>query len=165
MNKIHSMAQSKSVKERKQAMDELSYKVEGSGNKEKLRNNSFDDLILTLTVRIFLPCIPIFIERFVSFIASDLNNTFPNRDVLLVAFLIPIVWIIEIKNKVILLLASIFILLASVPFIISLIEPSQKVYLVGLILAIISIILFASLEILNYYKNRTKTYKTGRTKI
>jgi hypothetical protein len=113
------------------------------------KDNAFNDLILTLTVRIFLPCLPIFIERLVSFMVPDFNDTFPNRDVLLLAFLVPIVWIVEIKNRVVLLFASIFIILATIPFIISLIVPSPKVYWSGLILAVTSIVLFASLEIAN----------------
>jgi hypothetical protein len=117
---------------------------------QKLERN----LILTLMVRILLPCLPIFIERIIAFLVPEYDHQFPNRDVLVVAFLIPIVWIIEMKNKIMLLTAIIFVMLAVIPYILSLICPTPRVFMSGLILAIAAIVIFASIEIALSSKNR-----------
>ncbi len=83
----------------------------------------------TLAVRILLPCLPIFVERLVALMVPSIHAPFPNRDVLIVAFLVPIVWVVEIRNPLVKLLACVFILLAIVPFVCSLILPTPRIYL------------------------------------
>jgi hypothetical protein len=95
----------------------------------------------------------------------SINLPFPNRDVLVVAFLVPIVWIVEIKNKITLLFACLFILFASVPFVCAMFSPSPKIYFAGLLLALASIVLFSSLEIAGYYRSRVTLTKAGRSDI
>lgn len=127
--------------------------------------NSTSELLVTLTTRVVLPCLPIFIERLVALMIPSHNLGFPNRDVLVVAFLVPIVWIVEIRSKLILLLASIFILLAAVPFICSLLSPSPRIYAAGLILAMAAVVLFSALEISAFYKNKISPRDPGRSDI
>jgi len=115
-------------------------------------NNSeeFGDLLLTLTTNILLPCLPIFIERLVVFMQPALVAPFPNRDIIVIAFLIPIVWITKISSKVMLVFCAMFILFAAVPFVLSITDPSPRVYWSGFVLALSSIVVFSSFEIRRY---------------
>ncbi len=124
-----------------------------------------NDLLLTLTTRIVLPCVPIFIERLVALLVPSYTSPFPSRDVLVVAFLVPIVWIVEIRNRVVLLFACLFILFASVPFVCSLVSPSPRVYIAGLIIAVAAVLLFSSLEVASYFKTRVQVHEPERLDI
>jgi hypothetical protein len=116
------------------------------------QHQTINELVLTLTTNIFLPCLPIFIERLVVYLVPGLTAEFPNRDIIIISFLIPIVWVVRIQNKVLLIFASIFILFASVPFVISITNPSPKVYWSGFILTIAAILFFSSSEISAFIK-------------
>lgn len=118
------------------------------GSSQKL-----SDLFLTLAINILLPCLPVFIERMVIFMVPRLTADFPNRDIIVIAFLIPIVWITKISSRIMLLFCSMFILLAAIPFVISIISPSPRVYWCGFVLALSSIVVFSSFEIRQYLTN------------
>lgn len=120
-------------------------------------HKEISQLILGLITKVFLPCLPIFIERIVVFLVPGINSPFPNRDIIIIAFLVPIVWVVNIDNSVLLISCVIFIVFACIPFIVSLISPSEKVYWSGFILALTSIIFFTTYDIRLYLKKKSIT--------
>ncbi|MCH8815846.1 MAG: hypothetical protein IH957_12285 [Chloroflexi bacterium] len=102
---------------------------------------------LRIGTRVVLPALPILIDLFADAISDQVVIAFPDRNVLVVAFLIPVIWLLEIRDELGRLMAIIFLVLAGVPYLLSLVSSERSIYWAGLAVAILAAVVFSTLEL------------------
>lgn len=110
-----------------------------------------EDFYYKIIIRILWPIFPIGMEVLIRSLLG-LEIIFPNKSILILAFIIPALYLPDYKSEISLTLLSMCCLLSAVPFFCSIIKQSKEIFWIGFILLLIYIFLFVFLDYFSYQK-------------
>ena len=122
--------------------------------------NIWNNFFYRCIIRILWPLIPISMEFLVRFLIK-VEIQFPNKTILVLAFIIPASYLPDFRGEISINLISMACLLATIPFFCSIISNDEIIYWVGFILFLFFILIFLILDFLTTYRKHSNIIEKG----